>query len=81
MIVPKEYPRDGIPNKSKKVRIFKVVARDGAVCKHCGESDSKKLTIDHVVPKHKGGLNTIENMQILCRKCHDKKDYPLLNNH
>lgn len=29
--------------------------------------------VDHVVPILKGGADTEENMQTLCRECHEKK--------
>jgi len=35
--------------------------------------DDKLLTIDHIVPKSKGGPDEIENMQILCFTCNIKK--------
>jgi len=31
------------------------------------------MTVDHIVPKSKGGPDTIENKQCLCFKCNNKK--------
>lgn len=31
------------------------------------------MTIDHIIPKAKGGNNSITNMQLMCRKCNMKK--------
>jgi len=33
----------------------------------------KELEIDHVIPKAKGGLDGIENLQLLCKKCNREK--------
>lgn len=49
-----------------------VLERDGHLCLHCGTD--KWLTIDHVLPRFQGGSEDIENLQTLCRACHDKKD-------
>jgi 5-methylcytosine-specific restriction endonuclease McrA len=40
-------------------------------CLCCGEK--KKLTVDHVIPISKGGSNSIDNIQPLCRSCNAKK--------
>lgn len=40
-------------------------------CLCCGEH--KPLEIDHIVPISKGGTNTIDNVQPLCRECNQKK--------
>jgi 5-methylcytosine-specific restriction endonuclease McrA len=40
----------------------------------CGKCGSKsKLHIDHIIPKSKGGKNSLDNVQILCQTCNLKK--------
>jgi 5-methylcytosine-specific restriction endonuclease McrA len=38
---------------------------------YCGSK--KSLTLDHVIPKSKGGMNTWENLVTSCFKCNLKK--------
>jgi len=52
----------------KKLRIF---TRDGWRCVSCGASDA--LTVDHVIPKSRGGDNQDENLQTMCRRCNGRK--------
>ncbi|ELS32926.1 MULTISPECIES: HNH endonuclease [Pseudanabaena] len=48
-----------------------VLRRDNHTCQYCGSN--KKLTIDHVIPRAKGGLNTWENVVIACESCNHRK--------
>ena len=43
-------------------------------CLACGAWHGDDITIDHVVPMGAGGSNRIENVQPLCRACHDVKE-------
>lgn len=41
-------------------------------CIYCGKYDPK-ITIDHIIPKSKGGTNTLDNLGTACRECNIKK--------
>ena len=62
---------------SQKTR-NQTLKRDGYKCVACGRGreDGVTLTVDHIVPKDKGGTNTLENAQTLCSQ-HNlmKKNY------
>ncbi len=48
-----------------------VMKRDGHTCQYCGiKSD---LTLDHVIPRSKGGVDTWENLVTACNKCNVRK--------
>lgn len=40
-------------------------------CAACGKAT--KLHVDHIVPRIKGGADTIDNIQPLCKSCNAKK--------
>jgi 5-methylcytosine-specific restriction endonuclease McrA len=49
-------------------------ARDKGQCQYCDKKLTiKDCTIDHVIPKSKGGKHTWNNVVIACRKCNQKK--------
>lgn len=54
--------------KPSRALIYK---RDDYRCQYCGSS--KNLSIDHVIPKSKGGEDTWENMVVACFPCNSKK--------
>lgn len=59
--------------KPSRAMIYK---RDSNKCQYCGST--RKLTIDHVVPKSKGGEDTWENLVVACSACNTKKGDKLL---
>jgi len=58
----------------KKIRFNKrnVFIRDNYMCQYCGLEDDK-LTIDHIVPKVKGGRTEWTNVVACCVDCNRKK--------
>ena len=47
-----------------------VLRRDGNRCGYCGKSAS---TIDHVLPRSRGGKNSWENLVACCLRCNNVK--------
>jgi len=59
--------RSRVPFSKKNVLI-----RDGFKCAYC-QTRSGRLTIDHIVPKSRGGRTEFENCVTACRECNHKK--------
>lgn len=53
-----------------------VFARDGHRCQYCG---AHAESIDHVIPRSKGGEHTWENVVAACRPCNVRKGDRLLH--
>jgi 5-methylcytosine-specific restriction endonuclease McrA len=49
-----------------------VFVRDNYTCQYCGVR-GRDLTIDHIIPRHKGGKHTWENLVSACRACNHRK--------
>lgn len=50
----------------------RILARDGAICADCGNTDGPH-DIDHIDNKRGAGYNDDANLQVLCRQCHKTK--------
>ncbi len=59
--------RRKIPREVKR----RVYERDEFRCVLCGETED--LTLDHILPWSLGGLDTVQNLRVLCRPCNSKK--------
>lgn len=46
-------------------------------CLCCGSTG--KLVLDHIIPLIKGGTNTIDNAQPLCKSCNSKKNVKVID--
>ena len=63
-----------IKNNSMAVEISRknVLVRDNYTCQYC-KKKSKSLTVDHVVPKFRGGQDSWENLVAACKNCNQIK--------
>ena len=56
-----------------------VFKRDEYVCQYCNVAlSSKQITIDHIIPKCKGGQSSFENCVASCNECNVRKGAKLL---
>ena len=64
---------DYVSYRVKKISVSKhrILKRDRYKCVYCGSN--RELTIDHVLPKSRGGKNTWDNMVTCCGRCNCKK--------
>jgi hypothetical protein len=53
--------------KNIKVNRRRIFKRDKSTCQYCGSK--KHLTIDHVIPRSRGGGNTWTNLVTCCSGC------------
>jgi 5-methylcytosine-specific restriction endonuclease McrA len=60
-------------NKPSRTMIYK---RDGHKCQYCGST--RDLTIDHIIPRSRGGEDTWENLVVACMPCNTRKGDKLL---
>ena len=59
------------PARNKKEILYK---QQGGICNGCRIGfHQRNLTLDHVIPKSKGGQDAIENLQLLCHTCNSVK--------
>lgn len=54
-----------------------VLRRDNHTCQYCGSM--RNLTIDHVIPRSKGGQHTWDNVVAACERCNSSKGDRLLH--
>lgn len=65
---------DHPPRYDVKFSFANVISRDNYTCQYCKKKLPKKdLTIDHVIPKSKGGKSTWENCVAACFACNTSK--------
>ena len=51
-----------------------ILWRDKNQCQYCGVIESPRdMTIDHVIPRSRGGENTWSNLVTCCKRCNQKK--------
>lgn len=72
VIVCKNYTRrTPIPLSPTRANIY---WRDELTCQYCGKKDFyRKMTLDHVIPKSRGGPKTWLNLVTCCVPCNQRK--------
>ena len=60
------------PRLRVKLTRREVFRRDNYTCQYCGRHSSE-LTVDHVLPKHLGGLHIWTNVVAACPNCNHHK--------
>ena len=61
-----------VPPKPLTLSKRNVLKRDSFKCQYCGTLVGP-MTVDHVLPKTRGGRDTWENMVCACLKCNNRK--------
>ncbi len=63
-----------IPQQSRALSRKNILLRDRNMCQFCGRVfPSSELTLDHVVPRSRGGRSTWENLVACCYRCNNGK--------
>jgi 5-methylcytosine-specific restriction endonuclease McrA len=63
-----------LPPQEVKFNRRNIYARDGNRCQYCGRKHpTTELSLDHVVPKSKGGRTTWSNVVCACTSCNNTK--------
>ncbi len=60
------------PPPQVKLSRREVFRRDMFTCQYCGQK-THDLTLDHVMPRHRGGKHTWDNLVSACRSCNHRK--------
>ncbi len=67
-----EYRR--IPHQIRAISRKNILIRDQHTCQYCKQQfGAGELTLDHVVPRSRGGKNTWENLVACCLVCNNRK--------
>jgi 5-methylcytosine-specific restriction endonuclease McrA len=75
------YPRPSViklgyminrPRPRVKLNRREIFRRDNYTCQYCGR-ETRQLTVDHVVPRHRGGEYCWENLVSACPACNRRK--------
>lgn len=61
-----------VPYKKVVLTRRNILRRDGYKCAYCGRGDLP-LTVDHILPKARGGDDNWENLISACTFCNNKK--------
>ncbi|MBR9975957.1 MAG: HNH endonuclease [Bacteroidetes bacterium] len=61
-----------VPFKQIMLSRKNILRRDGHRCQYCGGT-APPLTVDHIIPRARGGCDTWENLVTACLSCNNRK--------
>lgn len=61
-----------VPFKKIELSRKNILRRDNFKCQYCS-STSQPLTLDHIIPRSRGGADTWENLVAACVRCNNRK--------
>lgn len=65
---------DRVPRQTLRFNRRNLFARDGHCCQYCGRNyPTSQLSLDHVLPRSRGGETSWENVVCSCVRCNTKK--------
>ena len=65
---------DRLPQQTVKLNRRNIFARDRGHCQYCGQHySSSELSLDHVLPRSRGGVASWENLVCCCVQCNSRK--------
>ncbi len=60
------------PYRQRKLTRYEIFNRDRYTCQYCSKA-TRQLTLDHVIPRYRGGPHTWENVVSACVACNRRK--------
>jgi 5-methylcytosine-specific restriction endonuclease McrA len=61
-----------VPRMALRPTRANILLRDDETCQYCGKH-ARDLTLDHVIPRSRGGQSTWENLVACCKQCNGRK--------
>ncbi len=65
---------DRLPRKEVKLNRRNIYVRDRSRCQYCGKRyPTSELSLDHIIPRNRGGQTVWENIVCACTSCNARK--------
>ena len=63
-----------LPHRRVPATRSAIMLRDAYTCQYCGTLPGRlQLTVDHVIPRSRGGAHSWQNLATACKRCNQKK--------
>jgi 5-methylcytosine-specific restriction endonuclease McrA len=63
-----------VPRVKRSVSRKGIILRDASSCQYCGRRfEPRELTLDHVIPRSRGGQSSWDNLVAACLRCNNRK--------